>query len=90
MRFGLACAALRHATSNGPNVVWVAMDGASADEFTEFMTGRWPAFVRFGYGLTGDVGLAEDLAQTALARAFAAWPGCGGRPILTPTCAGSW
>lgn len=52
----------------------MAVDGASADEFTEFMTGRWPAFVRFGYGLTGDVGLAEDLAQTALARAFAAWP----------------
>ena len=44
------------------------------DEFTEFMIGRWHAFVRFGYGLTGDVGLAEDLAQTALARAYAAWP----------------
>lgn len=50
------------------------MDSGSADEFTEFMIGRWHAFVRFGYGLTGDVGLAEDLAQTALARAFAAWP----------------
>lgn len=52
----------------------MAVNSGSADEFTEFMTGRWPAFVRFGYGLTGDVGLAEDLAQTALARAYAAWP----------------
>jgi DNA-directed RNA polymerase specialized sigma24 family protein len=26
-----------------------------------------------GYGLTGDPGLAEDLAQTALAKAFASW-----------------
>jgi RNA polymerase sigma-70 factor (sigma-E family) len=52
----------------------VAVDSGSADEFTEFMIGRWQAFVRFGYGLTGDLGLAEDLAQTALARAYAAWP----------------
>jgi len=52
----------------------VAVGGGSAEEFTEFMTGRWHALVRFGYGLTGDVGLAEDLTQTALARAYAAWP----------------
>ena len=43
-------------------------------EFSEFMQGRWPTLVRFGYGLTGDVGLAEDLAQTALAKAYASWP----------------
>lgn len=54
----------------GLEVEEVAVD----DEFTEFMIGRWRAFVRFGYGLTGDVGLAEDLAQTALARAYASWP----------------
>ena len=28
----------------------------------------------WGYGLTGDQGLAEDLAQTALAKAYASWP----------------
>jgi RNA polymerase sigma-70 factor (sigma-E family) len=50
------------------------MDRASDDEFTEFMLGRWSGLVRFGYGLTGDLGLAEDLAQTALARACASWP----------------
>lgn len=52
----------------------VAVDSALADEFTEFMLGRWSTLVRFGYGLTGDLGLAEDLAQTALARACVAWP----------------
>lgn len=48
---------------------------ASADaEFTEFMHGRWAQLVRLGYGLTGDQQLAEDLAQTALAKAYASWP----------------
>ncbi len=37
------------------------------------MASRWPALVRLGYGLTGDRWLAEDLAQTALASAYAAW-----------------
>jgi RNA polymerase sigma-70 factor (sigma-E family) len=47
---------------------------ASADtEFTEFMQGRWAQLVRLGYGLTGDQHLAEDLAQTALSRAYASW-----------------
>ena len=30
--------------------------------------------VRLGYGLTGDRQAAEDLAQTALAGTYAAWP----------------
>ena len=50
------------------------MGSAPEDEFTAFMLGRWASLVRFGYGLTGDLGLAEDLAQTALSRACAAWP----------------
>jgi DNA-directed RNA polymerase specialized sigma24 family protein len=37
------------------------------EEFREFMAGRWLAMVRLAYGLTGDQGHAEDLAQTALA-----------------------
>jgi RNA polymerase sigma-70 factor (sigma-E family) len=49
------------------------MDSAAEAEFSEFMHARWPQLVRLGYGLTGDPGLAEDLAQTALARAFASW-----------------
>jgi RNA polymerase sigma-70 factor (sigma-E family) len=49
------------------------MDSRAEAEFTEFMNARWPRLVRLGYGLTGDRGLAEDLAQTALAKAFASW-----------------
>jgi RNA polymerase sigma-70 factor (sigma-E family) len=42
-------------------------------QFEEFMTSRWPALVRLAFGLTGDRWLAEDLAQTALASAYASW-----------------
>lgn len=50
------------------------MDVTADAEFTEFMLGCWPRLVRLGYALTGDRGLGEDLAQTALARAYASWP----------------
>ncbi len=50
------------------------MDSAADAEFTDFMHGRWSKLVRLGYGLTGDLQLAEDLAQTAFARAYASWP----------------
>jgi len=43
-------------------------------EFREFMHARWPAMVRLAYGLTGDQGHAEDVAQGAFARAYASWP----------------
>ena len=43
-------------------------------EFRDFMAARWPGLVRLSYGLTGDQALAEDLAQTALVKAYAAWP----------------
>jgi RNA polymerase sigma-70 factor (sigma-E family) len=42
--------------------------------FEEFVTGRGQALQRFGYALTGDWGLAEDLLQTALAKAYSRWP----------------
>jgi RNA polymerase sigma-70 factor (sigma-E family) len=42
-------------------------------QFEEFMTSRWPGLVRLAFGLTGDRWLAEDLAQTALASAYASW-----------------
>ena len=43
-------------------------------EFGDFMQARWPAMVRLAYALTGDQGHAEDVAQTAFARAYASWP----------------
>ena len=43
------------------------------EEFREFMRGRWSATVRLAYGLTGDLGDAEDVAQAAFARAYASW-----------------
>jgi RNA polymerase sigma-70 factor (sigma-E family) len=51
----------------------VAVNAAADDEFDDFMRGRWPAMVRLAYGLTGDAGHAEDLAQSAFARAYASW-----------------
>lgn len=49
------------------------MDAAADAEFSDFMAGRWTALVRLGYGLTGDLQHAEDLAQTGFARAYASW-----------------
>jgi RNA polymerase sigma-70 factor (sigma-E family) len=47
--------------------------GESDEEFRQFMRGRWPAMLRLAYGLTGDRGHAEDVAQAAFARAYASW-----------------
>ena len=49
------------------------METTRQDEFGEFMAARWPGLVRLAYGLTGDRWLAEDVAQAALASAYAAW-----------------
>ena len=49
------------------------MSAESDEEFGDFMRGRWPAMVRLAYGLTGDLGHAEDVAQAAFARAYASW-----------------
>jgi RNA polymerase sigma-70 factor (sigma-E family) len=50
------------------------MEQGLDEEFREFMHGHWPTMVRLAYGLTGDLGHAEDVAQAAFARAYAAWP----------------
>jgi RNA polymerase sigma-70 factor (sigma-E family) len=41
--------------------------------FDEFVAARMPALVRFGHALTGDLGHAEDLVQTALISAYYRW-----------------
>ena len=50
------------------------MNATLDGEFREFMHARWPVMVRLAYGLTGDQGHAEDVAQAAFARAYASWP----------------
>lgn len=40
----------------------------------ELVEARWPALVRFGVLLTGDVGHAEDLVQSALEKCWRRWP----------------
>lgn len=42
-------------------------------EFQGFVLGRRKALMRTAYLLTGDTGRAEDLVQTALAKAYVAW-----------------
>jgi RNA polymerase sigma-70 factor (sigma-E family) len=42
----------------------------SDGEFDAFVGARMGALVRFAYALTGDLGHAEDLAQTALLRVY--------------------
>jgi RNA polymerase sigma-70 factor (sigma-E family) len=43
------------------------------DDFDTFAVAAWPRLHRSAYLLTGDHHLAEDLAQTALARTYASW-----------------
>jgi RNA polymerase sigma-70 factor (sigma-E family) len=42
-------------------------------QFQEFVRARWSHLVRTAYLLTGDVHHAEDLTQTALAKAYRSW-----------------
>jgi RNA polymerase sigma-70 factor (sigma-E family) len=46
---------------------------SGGEDFAAFAASRWPGLVRLAYGLTGDRWAAEDITQTALARAYVAW-----------------
>lgn len=48
------------------------------DEFREYVAGRSAALLRTAYLLTGSRSDAEDLLQTALAKAYLAWPRVSG------------
>lgn len=49
------------------------MSTQSDEEFRSFMNARWSAMVRLAYTLSGDQGHAEDIAQSAFAKAYASW-----------------
>jgi len=49
------------------------MQAELEDRFQEFVRARWSHLVRTAYLLTGDVHHAEDLTQTALAKAYRSW-----------------
>ncbi len=48
------------------------MSGWTEREFDAFVASRLPRLVRFGHALTGDLGHAEDIVQTALAKTYSA------------------
>jgi RNA polymerase sigma-70 factor (sigma-E family) len=56
------------------------MGSAVDGEFAEFVALRSHALLRVAYTLTGDQHTAEDLIQTALAKAFVAWRRIHGEP----------
>ena len=61
---------------------------ADRSGFDEFVAARSSALLRTAYLLTGDHALAEDLLQTALAKAGSPGAGSTGRP--SRTCARCW
>ena len=65
-------------------------------DFEEFVAARSDGLLRTAYLLTRDHGLAEDLVQTALAKAWSAWSRIDGDPepyvrkVLVNTYASWW
>ena len=49
------------------------MQAEQEAQFQEFVRARWSHLVRTAYLLTGDAHHAEDLTQTALAKAYRSW-----------------
>ena len=46
---------------------------ADSDEFDAFYRGTAPRLLRYAYGLTADLGEAQDIVQEAYARAWQRW-----------------
>jgi RNA polymerase sigma-70 factor (sigma-E family) len=74
----------------------VALSGGDVSDFDEFVAARSSALLRTAYLLTHDHGRAEDLLQTALAKAWFSWsridssPEAYVRRILVTTYASWW
>jgi RNA polymerase sigma-70 factor (sigma-E family) len=67
--------AMRMSTERTAGLVKVVRRSSmrSPDGFAEFVEARSPSLLRAAWLLTGDVGKAEDLLQTVLARAWRNW-----------------
>ena len=65
------------------------MDVDEDEEFTAFVVDCGALLLRTAFLVTGDRGLAEDLVQTALAKAYGSWAKVW-PTIRSRTCAGSW
>ena len=61
---------------------------AATAEFDPFVVARSPALLRTAYLLVRDEGLAEDLLQTSLTKAWFAWGASRASP--STTSAASW
>jgi len=44
-----------------------------ASEYDDVYAALWPRLVRTAYAVSGDLGVAEDAAQTAFAKAYRSW-----------------
>ena len=78
-------------------LAWKVRDRmADEGDFDAFVVARSPALLRTAYFLTQDEGLAEDLLQTALTKAWFAWRRIDGPPeayvrrVLVTTSASWW
>jgi RNA polymerase sigma-70 factor (sigma-E family) len=64
----------------GPPVTVRTANSMSEEAFNAFVAARSTALLRTAFLLTRDRGLAEDLLQTALAKAWFAWGRIDGQP----------
>jgi len=85
-----------HSDALGWGTVSRGTTATSERDFVEYVEARQQALVRFAYLLTSDHHTAEDLVQTALAKAWPAWRRIEGEPepyvrrIMVTTSASWW
>jgi RNA polymerase sigma-70 factor (sigma-E family) len=72
------------------------MSDGRDEEFRRFVAARSAALLRLAFLLTADCGVAEDVLQTALVRAYLRWPAITGDPeryvrrVLVTVAADEW
>lgn len=74
------------------------MGPAPEQEFAQFYDATWPRTLACTYAMTGEIGVAEELAQEAYTRAWARWsqiarydePGAWVRQVATRLAVSRW